>query len=121
MLASKVDALAQRFDRLGTPPPGSLVGGSSGAMFKVGALCEICGIQGHVAAECQSTFPGVEHANAMQTYGQYPQNNPYSNTYKPSWKNHPNFSYRNNNPMPPNASQPQPLGFQYRATYTPPP
>ena len=51
LLASKVDALAQRFDRLGTPPSGSLVGGSSGAMFEVGALCEICGIQGHVADE----------------------------------------------------------------------
>ena len=56
LLASKVDALALRFDRVGTPPPGSLMGGPSGAMFEVGALCEICGIQGHVAAECQSTF-----------------------------------------------------------------
>jgi len=65
LLASKVDALAQRFDKLGTPPPGSLVGGPSGAMFMVGPLCEICGIQGHVAVECKSTFPGVGHANAL--------------------------------------------------------
>jgi len=98
LLASKV---AQCLDRLGTPPPGSLVGGSSGTMFEVGAICEICGIQGHVAAECQSTFLGIEHANAMQNYGQCPQNNPFSNTYNSSWRNHPNFSYRNNNPMPP--------------------
>jgi hypothetical protein len=25
----------------------------------------------------------------------YVANNPYSNTYNPGWKNHPNFSYRN--------------------------
>jgi len=62
MLASKVDALAQRFDRLGTPS-GSQVGSSSGSMFEVGALCEICGLQGHVATECHSTYHGVEHAN----------------------------------------------------------
>jgi len=101
MLASKVDALAKRFDRLGTHS-GSSKEGPSGAMFEVGALCEICGIQGHIATECQTTFPGVEHANAMQTYGQCLQNNPHSNTYNPGWRNHPNFSYRNNNPMPPN-------------------
>ena len=34
MLASKVDASAQRFDRLGTPS-GSSMGGPSGAMFEV--------------------------------------------------------------------------------------
>lgn len=43
LLASKVDALAQRFDRLETPS-GSSIGGSSGKMFEVGALCEVCGI-----------------------------------------------------------------------------
>ena len=48
-----------------------------------------------------------------------PQNNPYSNTYNPGWRNHPNFSYRNNNPLPPNASQPQPPSFQHRAPYNP--
>ena len=65
LLASKVDALAQQFDRLRALFSGSLVGSSTGAMFEVGALCEICGNQGHIAVECQSTFPGVGHANAM--------------------------------------------------------
>ena len=121
MLASKVDALAQRFEKLGTSTTGSSMGGLPGPMFEVGAICEICGIQGHMAAECQTPFPGVEHANALHNYGQRPQNNPYSNTFNPGWRNHPNFSYRNNNPIPPNTSQPQPPGFQYRAPYTPPP
>ncbi|KAI3725736.1 hypothetical protein L1987_65528 [Smallanthus sonchifolius] len=26
-----------------------------------------------------------------------PQNNPYSNTYNPGWRNHPNFSWKDNN------------------------
>jgi len=38
LLASKVDALAEQFDRLGTPSSGSLAGSSSGAMFEVQAL-----------------------------------------------------------------------------------
>jgi len=37
------------------------------------------------------------------------------------WKNHQNFSYCNNNLISPNATQPQPAGFQYRAPYAPPP
>ena len=64
MLANKVDAIAQRFDKLGTPS-GSQVGSSSGAMFEIGALYEICGLQSHIAAECHSIYQGVEHPNAM--------------------------------------------------------
>jgi len=55
MLASKVDALAQRFDRLRTPL-GSQVGSSSGAMFEIGALCEMCELQDHVAAKFHSIY-----------------------------------------------------------------
>jgi len=47
LLARKIDALAQRFNSLRTPPSGSLLEGSSGAKFEVEASCEICGIQGH--------------------------------------------------------------------------
>jgi len=36
-------------------------------MFEVGALCEICGIQGHIAAKCQSTFSSVKHAKHCKT------------------------------------------------------
>jgi len=56
LLASKVDALAERFDRLGTPSLGSQAGSSSGAMLEVGVLCEICGLQGHIAVECDYTY-----------------------------------------------------------------
>ena len=92
MLASKVDALAQRFNRLGNPHPRS----PSRAMYAVGVSCEVCGIQGHVAVECQAHLQAVEQVNAFQNYNPCPQSNPYSNTYNPGCRNHPNFSYRNN-------------------------
>ena len=38
---------------------------------------------------------------------QKPPNNPYSDTYNLRWRNHPNFSYKNQNPI-----RPPPLGFQ---------
>jgi len=79
LLASKVNALAQRFDQVESPSSGS----SLGAMFEVGAFCEICDIQGHTASDCHTTFQGMENANAMQNFNPHapPQNNPYSNTY----------------------------------------
>ena len=55
LLTNKVDVLVQRFDRLGTPS-GSQVRSSSGTMFKIGALYEMCGLQGHLAVECHSTY-----------------------------------------------------------------
>ena len=51
LLTSKVDTLARRFDRLGTPS-GNPSSGFFGPMFKVRALYEICGIQSHVVVEC---------------------------------------------------------------------
>jgi len=90
-------------------------------MYAVGVSCEVCGIQGHVAADCQAQLQGVEQVNVFQNYSPRPQNNPYSNTYNPGWRNHPNFSYRNSNPLPPNVSQPQQPNLPYKAPYNPPP
>ncbi|XP_074580994.1 uncharacterized protein LOC141837511 [Curcuma longa] len=48
-----------------------------------------------------------EQCDAVGTFNQ--RNNPYSNTYNPGWRNHPNFSYRNNNNQGPsyqNAQKP---------------
>ena len=114
LLANKVDALVQRFGKLGAPNLGS----SSGIVHEVGVVCEICGIHRHMATGYQANFQGVEHANAMQNLNPCPQNNPYSNTYNMELRNHPNFSYRNNNPLLPNTSQPP--GFQYKNPFNPP-
>jgi len=105
MLASKVDALAQRFDRLGTPSE-SQIGSSSGAMFEIGALCQMCGLQGHVVAECHSMYRELSMPMPCKTSTLPHRTTPYSNTYNPGWRNRPNFSYRNNKPLSPNALQP---------------
>src|SRR3954468_2941499 len=49
--------------------------------------CEICGGP-HFAVHCVATAQQVEEINFLK------QNNPYSNTYNPGWKNHPNFSWK---------------------------
>ena len=55
--------------------------------------CEVCGVPGHVGTECQILAGiSVDQVN-------YAQGNPYANTYNPGWKNHPNFSYKNNNAL----------------------
>ncbi|XP_058722998.1 uncharacterized protein LOC131594782 [Vicia villosa] len=49
--------------------------------------CEICGGP-HFAVHCVVTAQQVEEINFLK------QNNPYSNTYNPGWKNPPNFSWK---------------------------
>ncbi|RVW62120.1 Retrovirus-related Pol polyprotein from transposon 17.6 [Vitis vinifera] len=61
-------------------------------------LCLICKSTEHGVQSCP-TLPAVqdmftEQANALGTYKQYSSNSPYSNTYNPGWRNHPNLSWR---------------------------
>jgi hypothetical protein len=72
-------------------------------------VCSICKVIEHTTYECPtiSTFKEVLHeqANAINTYKR-PFNSPYSKTHNPRWRNHPNFSWRqeNNAPPPPQES-----------------
>ncbi|XP_050917630.1 uncharacterized protein LOC127132709 [Lathyrus oleraceus] len=50
-------------------------------------ICEICSGP-HFAMHCAATAEQVQAINYLR------QNNPYSNTYNPEWKNHPNFSWK---------------------------
>ncbi|KAL2518182.1 Uncharacterized protein Adt_14429 [Abeliophyllum distichum] len=59
----------------------------------------ICATYGtnHQSSECplattEASLP--EQAACAQNF-QRQQNNPYSQTYNPRWRNHPNFSYSN--------------------------
>ena len=52
---------------------------------------------GHPTLECQgscSQDTSIEQLNAFNNF-QRSQGNPYSNTYNPGWRNHPNFSWAN--------------------------
>ena len=62
-------------------------------------VCGICEIDDHPTKECPN-LPILkevmsEQVNATE-YAQKPYSSLYSNTYNPNWRNHSNFSWRNN-------------------------
>jgi hypothetical protein len=90
MLHAKIDALTRQ------------LGQNKVSTVQITAPCEICGAGNHVTSECQyvkELEQEHEHVNMLNNSFR-PQNNPYSNTHNPGWKNHPNFSYKNNQSGP---------------------
>jgi len=93
-------------------------------------VCQICETNEHAINDCP-TLPSFkeclhEQAHALNNF-QRPNHNPYSQTYNPSWRNHPNFSWKSGNN---NAQTSQPPfqahhTFQnchgYAPPYAPPP
>ncbi|KAM1999886.1 hypothetical protein ACFX16_007258 [Malus domestica] len=86
-------------------------------------VCGVCSIQGHASEKCPQLIEngGWESANAIGFQSQnQPRHDPYSNTYNPGWRDHPNSKWRE-----PQQSQPQggfrqqPPGF-YTKPYSPP-
>ena len=53
------------------------------------AYCSTCG-GNHDSANCFH----MEQVHNVNNYNWPPQNNNFSNTYNPSWKNHPNLRWR---------------------------
>jgi hypothetical protein len=93
-------------------------------------VCQICETNEHATNDCP-TLPSFkeclhEQAHVLNSF-QRPSHNPYSQTYNPGWRNHPNFSWKSGNN---NAQTSQPLfqaphNFQnshgYALPYAPPP
>ncbi|KAG9450483.1 hypothetical protein H6P81_010448 [Aristolochia fimbriata] len=80
----------------------------------------MCG-GGHQNHECQANnvqaVNSLDQANYVSNFRR--SNDPYNNTYNSGWRNHPNFSWSNNNQQP-NTQQPiaqtrPPPGFQKAA------
>ncbi|CAN6707354.1 unnamed protein product [Malus baccata var. baccata] len=71
---------------------------SAGGMKIQGpSLCGVCSMQGHLNDQCPQLIEngGWESANAVGFGSQnQPRNDPYSNTYNPGWRDHPNFKWR---------------------------
>ncbi|KAL5578498.1 hypothetical protein UlMin_020197 [Ulmus minor] len=86
-LLAQVAALSRKMDSL-----------SSKLESKPTVECDLCG-GNHASIECQVgnpfASPNAEQANYVSNF-QRPQNNPYSITYNPGWRNHPNLSWGNN-------------------------
>ncbi|XP_052302019.1 uncharacterized protein LOC127904107 [Populus trichocarpa] len=91
--------------------------------------CVICESKGHRTTECP-TIPAFKEV----LYGQTSDSsnvrkpfsnqvgNPYSETYNPGWRNHPNFRWRNEGSSVPQTFQPPPPPFHAPThnTYQPP-
>ncbi|XP_050229333.1 uncharacterized protein LOC126678479 [Mercurialis annua] len=82
--------------------------------------CAFCGMFGHnanVCANVESAPPNCEEANFMGAFqGRQVKNDPFSNTYNPGWRNHPNFSWRDQGAN----RQAPPPGFQQQRQVPPP-
>ncbi|XP_070663031.1 uncharacterized protein [Malus domestica] len=61
------------------------------------AACGVCSMQGHLTDKWPQLIEngGWETLNAVGFGNQYqPRNDPFSNTYNPGWRDHPNFKWR---------------------------
>jgi len=94
LLTAKMDAMTQKLDKL------------------------------NVNAVNSFASPHVKHAAYVNNFQPRLNHDPYSNSYDPGWKQHPNFSYRTDPvPFPQANARPTPPGFQ-RPTFpsqAPPP
>ncbi|CAN6579352.1 unnamed protein product [Malus baccata var. baccata] len=86
-------------------------------------VCGVCSIQGHVSEKCPQLIEngGWESANAIGFQSQnQSRHDPYSNTYNPGWRDHPNFKWREpQQPQNQGGFRKQPPGF-FPKTYGPP-
>ncbi|CAN6552315.1 unnamed protein product [Malus baccata var. baccata] len=86
-------------------------------------VCGVCSIQGHVSEKCPQLIEngGWESANAIGFQSQnQSRHDPYSNTYNPGWRDHPNFKWREPQQRQNQGGfRQQPPGF-FPKTYGPP-
>ncbi|XP_075489567.1 uncharacterized protein LOC142528407 [Primulina tabacum] len=98
-ITAQLDALNRKLDSLN-------VGGTAMRLQEI--FCDKCGGE-HYAKDCQDDNPFyVQEGAPINQVGvqNRPRNDPYSNTYNPGWRQHPNFSWGGQN------SQNRPQGGQ---------
>ncbi|XP_057246916.1 uncharacterized protein LOC130589365 [Beta vulgaris subsp. vulgaris] len=98
MLNAKVDNLVNLFTKM-----------SNVNSVSTTIPCNMCG-GAHLSGECAN----VEQAQYVSNFNRHPQNDPYSNTYNPGWRNHPNFSWRNQGQQNVNVNSQHPPGFHQK-------
>jgi hypothetical protein len=114
-----MDVIVKRLDTISMEKPVKAVN-----TFPVES-CSVCASPLHQAQNCPSmaVFSEMEQVNAFNNF-QKQSTGPYSETYNPGWRNHPNFSWKQNQPtnqggFPPNYQNPgrlaQPASSSYQA------
>ncbi|CAN6704642.1 unnamed protein product [Malus baccata var. baccata] len=91
---------AQQYEGVGqrsNPRPHQVNEVVEGPKVKNVAACGVCSMQGHLTDKCPQLIEngGWETLNSVGFGNQYqPRNDPFSNTYNPGWRDHPNFKWR---------------------------
>ncbi|KAM2111922.1 hypothetical protein ACFX1R_014487 [Malus domestica] len=79
------------------------------------SVCGVCSVQGHANDQCPQLIEngGWESANAVGFGNQnQPHHDPYSNSYNPGWRDHPNFKWQDpQQPQQQGGFRQQPPGF----------
>ncbi|KAM2242324.1 hypothetical protein ACFX1S_009298 [Malus domestica] len=115
---------AQQYEGVGQrgPPRQQVHEMAEGMKFQGPMVCGVCSIQGHASEKCPQLIEngGWESANAIGFQSQnQPRHDPYSNTYNPGWRDHPNFKWREaQQPQQQGGFRQQPPGF-YNNPYAP--
>ena len=77
-----------------------LLGQFSTPIASVQEACALCASPIHFVSDCPmaAQYPEFvqDQVNALQSF-QKPGSDPFSNTYNPGWRNHPNFSWKSQN------------------------
>jgi len=84
-------------------------------------VCSICSLQGHASNMCPTMQEDyIEQAHAIDgAFNGQPQRkyDPFSNTYNPGWRDHPNLRYCNPSQPGNQGRQFHPYGFQSQQNY----
>ncbi|CAN6557480.1 unnamed protein product [Malus baccata var. baccata] len=105
---------AQQYEGVGQrdPPRPQL---AEGMKIHGPSVCSVCSMQGHANDQCPQLIEngGWESANAVGFGNQnQPRHDPYSNSYNPGWRDHPNFKWRDpQQPQQQGGFRQQPPGF----------
>jgi hypothetical protein len=105
-----MDAIVKRLDALSLGKPINVAN-----TFPVDS-CSVCASPLHQAQNCPSmtVFSEMEQVNTFNNFQKH-STGPYSKSYNPGWRNHPNFSWKQNQPKnqkgAPQAQNHYPSGF----------
>lgn len=92
-LSKKVDLLLRNLGK-----------GASNVSHVSHDVCSMCGDPSHSVNNCQS-WGAPPNAEVNGVYGNHPRNDPFSNSYNPGWRNHPNFRWKDDDSRPNNYQQ----------------
>jgi hypothetical protein len=102
-LSQRMDAIVRILDALSVGKPVNAANA-----FPVES-CYVCASPMHQAQNCPSmtVFAEMEQLNTFNNF-QKPSNGPYSETYNLGWRNHLNFSWKQNQPTTNQGGVPRP-------------